>query len=375
MMPDITRSASIKGVCICSCSVMIDKRMGCVSFFRMGKVNDTVKSMWKRPDLLLLALTVATIVALWNVFAVSPGDVRFSVKEDLIAQETEKGETEYVDIPKDGAPIRFMMFNVQNYFVPQDTRRSTYRIYWKSNAKKEAVADVIASRNPDAVGLIEIGGYAALADLRERLKKRGLIYSECFVLERSGEDRALAILSRVPIERNDSQANQRLFGERNRTMLRGILDVTLKTEDERLFRILGVHLKSKVSDDPAAADSLRRREATTLAHYVHHVQQKHPNLPLLLFGDFNDDPTSPSVQIIERGIGKNGIMRRLTPTDKDGEEWTLYYAAEHAYSVYDHIFVNKTLSSRIGIKYASGITESKSSVKAGDHRALWCDLR
>lgn len=342
----------------------------------MGKGTYAVKEMWKRPDLLLFILTVSTIVALWNAFAISPGEINFSEREAVIAQENDEVTTEHANIPKSGEPLRFMMFNVQNYFVPQDARRSTYRIYWKSKEKKEAVADVIASQNPDVVGLIEIGGYAALADLRERLKKRGLIYSEYFVLERAGEDRALAVLSRIPIVRNDSKANQILYGEHKRTMLRGLLDVTLKTKDERLFRIIGVHLKSKVSDDPAAADSLRRREATTVAHYVHQVQRKNSKIPLLLFGDFNDSPTSPSVQIISRGIGKAGAMRRLSPMDKDGEEWTLYYAAGHSYFVYDHIFVNKTLSSRMGRDYALGITEDDNDgVKAGDHRALWCELR
>lgn len=239
------------------------------------------------------------------------------------------------------------MFNVQNYFVPEDARRSTYRINYKSREKKEAVADLIASRKPDVVGLIEMGGTEALNDLAVRPEKRGLSYQERFVLERPGEERALAVLSRLPLARNDSKANYPLYGERNRCMLRGILDVTVKAEDGRLFRIVGVHLKSKVSDDQAAADSLRRREADTLARYLHQAQRERPGLPMLVFGDFNDTPSSPAVQTVARGVNGKSAMTRLSPEDGSGTGWTLYYRNEDTYSAFDHIFINKTLSSRV----------------------------
>lgn len=334
-----------------------------------------VKRMLKHPDFLLFILAATSLVYLGRGLSPSSGEWNEGAAEAVAAEPPEKPAGKRVKVPAPGEPVRFLMFNVQNYFVPEDARRSTYRINYKSREKKEAVADLIASRKPDVVGLIEMGGTEALNDLAVRLEKRGLSYQERFVLERPGEERALAVLSRLPLARNDSKANYPLYGERNRCMLRGILDVTVKAEDGRLFRIVGVHLKSKVSDDQAAADSLRRREADTLARYLHQAQRERPGLPMLVFGDFNDTPSSPAVQTVARGVNGKSAMTRLSPEDGSGTGWTLYYRNEDTYSAFDHIFINKTLSSRVKGRPLSGVVETEPKNSPSDHRALWCELK
>ncbi len=167
-----------------------------------------------------------------------------------------------------GAPVRFLMFNVEDYFVAGEPQRARYTITPQPEAKREAVAELIAEGQPEIVGLIEIGGEQALNDLRERLEARGLTLPHGKVLERQGEDRALAILSSYPIVADASKADAPLYGEQRRKMLRGILDVTVKHTDGRRFRIVGAHLKSQVAKAPAAADSLRKREAETLALHI-----------------------------------------------------------------------------------------------------------
>ncbi len=95
-------------------------------------------------------------------------------------------------IPKPGKPVRFLMHNVQNYFVEGEAYRSRYVLKPKPKESREAVADIIAGAKAEIVGLIEIGGPVALQDLRERLAERGLEYPYFRVLPRQGEDRALA---------------------------------------------------------------------------------------------------------------------------------------------------------------------------------------
>ena len=276
-------------------------------------------------------------------------------------------------IPKPGKPVRFLMHNVQNYFVEGEAYRSRYVLKPKAKDAREAVADVIAFARPEIVGLVEIGGPVALKDLRERLAVRGLEYPYFRVLPRQGEDRALAVLSVHPIVQDHSQENVKLHQQKRRKMLRGILDVTIRLDDARLFRIIGAHLKSRVSDNENAATAQRTQEAYTLAQHIQYIARHQKGLPLLVFGDWNDSPADAAPQIIQQGISSDAGMRRLSPVDSRGEEWTLYFKRGKQYCIYDQIFVNPVLRERM--RGQGSIVDSPAASKASDHRALWCDLR
>ncbi len=328
----------------------------------------------------LLALLVFIIAAL--VMAHFGGDtepLRLLQGEEPIEAESasEALEPSVNDeaIPEAGQPVRFLMHNVANYFVAGEQQRSRYVLHPKPLKAREAVADTIAHAQPEIVGLTEIGGPKALADLRERLAARGLHYPYFRVLIRQGDDRALAILSRHPIVQDNSRANQKLYGEQRRRMLRGILDVTVKLEDGRLFRVIGAHLKSRVSDDPAAAAALRAREAHTLARHLHDAMRSHPQLPIVVYGDWNDGPADASLGVLTQGISGDSALTRLKPTDSRGDGWTLYYKSGQEYCTFDQIYVNKVLGKRMRHKSRSGIVDIPAAANASDHRALWCELR
>ena len=108
---------------------------------------------------------------------------------------------------------------------------------------------------------------------------------------RDGEDRGLALLSKYCIADNRSVADMPVSGEakRKKTMLRGILDATVSMPDGRLFRLVGIHLKSRLSRDGSAEDT-RRREAYALRDYLNEALASQDGMPLLLYGDFNDGP-------------------------------------------------------------------------------------
>lgn len=276
-------------------------------------------------------------------------------------------------IPKPGKPIRFLMHNVQNYFVEGEAYRSRYVLKPKPVKSREAVADLIAESGAEIVGLIEIGGPVALQDLRQRLAARGREYEYFRVLPRKGEDRALALLSVHPIVQDHSQEMVKLHRQKRRKMLRGILDVTVRHDDGRLYRIIGAHLKSRVSDNAGSATALRKQEAYTLAQHIQHVVRSQKGIPLLVFGDWNDGPADAAPQILQQGLSQDAALRRLSPKDSRGEEWTLYYKRGKEYCIYDQIFVNPTLRERM--RGQGGIMDSAAAGDASDHRAIWCDLR
>lgn len=334
----------------------------------------------RRFDMLLISLTGLLSFILISHFSLQSGVAMVEEPAPMLqkaepAAEREEAAPEAGLVPaRAGAPVRFLMYNVQNYFVDGDVPRSRYAKKMKPVVEREHVAATIASAKPEVVGLIEIGGPAALDDLAARLASRGLHYPHRKVLTRWGEDRALALLSMHPIVADRSKADCSLLGQTNRRMLRGILDVTVRTQDAREFRILGAHLKSRVGDSPAAAQALRAREARTLAAHVQQALRTQPKQALLVYGDWNDGPADPALAVMTQGSTRERTLRRLKPEDSRGESWTIYYKEGNEYSTFDQIYVNNALYSRMGRKAQMGIVDGEPGKRTSDHRAVWCEM-
>ncbi len=288
------------------------------------------------------------------------------------------GPVERVTMPAAGAPVRLMTMNACNYFVPDDVQRSNFTVKFKPIEAREALADLVAQAKADILGLSEMGGEKAVEDLQRRLKRRGIDLPYCVMVMRKGEDRGLALLSKYPIEANNSVENMPLNAsgdERAGMMLRGILDVTVKVPDGRMFRLMGVHLKSRVRrSSNADTDEVRRKEAYAVRDYLNGVMNAQEGMPLLLYGDFNDGPGNHSVKIIGGAYGTPQYMTRLKPKDSRGETWTFYYDDDDIYYVFDLIMVNDLLKKRLGRKSQRVILDSPAAKKAGDHRGIWLEL-
>ncbi|PNC06307.1 endonuclease/exonuclease/phosphatase family protein [Akkermansia muciniphila] len=283
---------------------------------------------------------------------------------------------EKVEIPDKGDPVRMLAMNAGNYFVPEDPRRSNFQVKYKPIEAREALAELIRESGADMVGLCEMGGEAAVRDLQMRLKRKGVQLPHKVLVMRNGEDRGLALLSKYPVVGNRSVTDMPVSGEskRKKTMLRGILDATVKTPDGRLFRLMGIHLKSRLSRDGSAEDT-RRREAYALRDYLNKAIASQDGMPLLLYGDFNDGPADSAVQVIQGPAKTEYRLNRLKPRDSRGETWTIYYEDGDTYHSFDHLFINNTLKKRLGRKPPMGILDSPPSRQASDHRGVWMELR
>ncbi len=333
-----------------------------------------------RVDVTLLVLVVIISGLLISRYAPGQGAVSIEAAangSEMSAPELlpEANLPDISQMPETGPTLRFLMHNVQNYFVPGEQSRSRYTNRNKSEKSKHAVAEVIASAEPDVVGVVEVGGPLALRDLQQRLKEMGCDLPHSHILLRQGEDRALALLSKYPIVCDMSQAEYGLFGQQRRRMLRGILDVTVRVDDGRMFRIVGAHLKSRVADDAEAAESLRAREARTLAMYLQQTMRRQPQMPVLVYGDWNDGPADATLGVLTQGVSKDSALNRLSPLDEDGDGWTLYYKDAREYYTFDQIYVNNALRTRRGRACKAGIVDIPAAKQASDHRAVWCDVR
>lgn len=283
---------------------------------------------------------------------------------------------EKITIPEKGDPVRVFTMNAGNYFVPEDPRRSSFQVKYKPVESREAVAELIRQSGAEIVGLSEMGGDAAVRDLQMRLKRKGVHLPCKIMVMRDGEDRGLALLSKYPIVSNRSVKDMPVSGEtkRKKTMLRGILDATVKMPDDRLFRLVGIHLKSRLSRDGSAEDT-RRREAYALRDYLNRVMASQNGMPLLLYGDFNDGPADSSILVIQGPAKTDYRLNRLKPGDSRGETWTIYYEDGDTYHSFDHIFINNTLKKRLGRKPPMGILDAPPSRQASDHRGIWVELK
>ncbi len=337
------------------------------------------RPVWKRVDFFLCLLVVLAALLGYQLLAPQSTGGLIPLAAPYADEVPLPPATEPAlpveQMPKSGPAVRFLMLNAENYFVEGEQQRSRYINKPKPEEERDAVAQVIASAAPAVIGLVEIGGPLALADLQQRLRAAGLEYPHSRVLTRGGEDRALALLSVYPIVRDDSRADYGLYGQHRRRMLRGILDVTVQTDDARFFRIVGAHLKSRAGDDAAAAAALRYREAHTLALYLCTAMQTQPNMPMLVFGDWNDTPSDASLRLLEQGVSRQSALRRLKPRDSRGEEWTHYFRRGNSYHTFDVILVNSPLRKRMKSRDASGVVDIPAAEKASDHRAVWCELR
>lgn len=337
---------------------------------RLGRVDVTLA--------LLVAVVVALVLGRYTPEEAYSEWSETSIQSPIAEPVQVPGSMEHLDtksMPRSGPMVRFLMFNVRNYFVAEEQSRSPYVIYPKSEKSRQAVAEVLASVAPDVVGLIEVGGERALEDIRQRLSRLGHVYPHSRILLRKNEPRALALLSKYPIVQDMSQVDYGLYGQQRRHMLRGILDVVIRPEDGRLFRVVGVHLKSRVAENAQAARSLRTREAQTLALYLQQTMRRQSGLPVLVFGDWNDGPADDSLAVLTQGISKDAALKRLNPCDTAGHEWTLYFKEGHEYHTFDQIYVNAVLGVRRGRSCECGIVDIPASRQASDHRAVWCDMR
>jgi endonuclease/exonuclease/phosphatase family metal-dependent hydrolase len=339
----------------------------------------------KRADLLTVAI-VSLLLGLVPGWVKNSGDEWEGVIESQqqevakkpAASKPARNKGTRTTTAKNKVAVRFLHMNLENYMVNEEPKRSKQESKYKSVASREAVARVIAEAKPDLVSVCEVGGQISLNDLKKRLGKQGLDYPYQAVVERVGEERALGILSRYPIVKNNSSKKVSLpnsLADGPRDMLRGILDVTVKTDDNREFRLIGVHLKSRLNG-VSRTESVRRREAQAIRSRLDKAMLEDPDLPILVSGDFNDGPTDPSVELVRGTKSSDRGMFRVRPVDSRGEAWTITHDEVDAYYSYDHILVNDALRDRIGGSKAScGIVDIPESSQASDHRAVWVDLK
>lgn len=264
--------------------------------------------------------------------------------------------------------ITFVAWNVRNYALkpPPDSGAPTA----KSPESVEAVVRTLAALKPDIVGLCEIGSRRDLSDLQRRLRRAGLPLQHSTWVDGADRHRHLALLSRFPLGRIDHDAKTAFpLGGQPRRIQRGILDAEVKAAPGFVLRILGVHLKSRREVPEFDQAEFRRAESLVLRRRVEQILSADPDLPLLVFGDFNDTKNSPVVRDVLGRRGSPVALTALNLPDRHGDQWTYHWLETDEYSRIDFVMVSNALRPLVN-RRASRVHRDKSWRTASDHRPL-----
>lgn len=277
-----------------------------------------------------------------------------------------------------GAPVlRFVAYNVENWLTLD--KRYLYDEHKeltnapKPEKEKAAVVNAIKSANPDVLGVSEVGTREDLLDIQQRLKQAGVDLPHLAYTGGMDPVRHLGLLSKFPIAQQElpKDAMSYRLGQKEFLIQRGVMDVTLTTPDQRQWRFIGIHFKSKRETDDGDQAAMRLREAQLLRRHLDNILQADPQVQLIVYGDFNDAVKTPALRAVEGPMNSPRQLTRLWLRDSRGERWTHYWAKEESYAPLDHVFVSHALWKRRGVAMEeSRIIDIPAWEDASDHRAL-----
>lgn len=277
--------------------------------------------------------------------------------------------------PPPSQGLRIATYNVENYLLmPRRLNGKLHTNAGKPESEKEAVAKVIASVQPDVLGLMEIGDPAQLEDLRRHLHRQGVEYTHIEFLQAADTSRHLVLLSRFPIVERHSlgEIPLRVNGMTLHSP-RGVIDVTVDPPKGDRIRILCVHLKAKLEVAEYNESDLRHAEAEFLRRHVREILKTDPATRLVLMGDFNETKNSQNIREVTGKPEWPDSLTALPLTDERGELWTEYWAAADTYSRIDYIMVSKKLGGEVDAG-RSGIARPPSWRAASDHCPLFITI-
>jgi endonuclease/exonuclease/phosphatase family metal-dependent hydrolase len=257
--------------------------------------------------------------------------------------------------------LHIMEWNVENLFdcrhdtlkndtefLPDGIRHwSTYRYYQKLDKIAKTIVAASASWNPPAlVALCEVENDSALIALTEHSPLRELGYR--YVMTNSPDLRGInvALLYQRDQFKLTDYRSIRLDSLKGFRPTRDILYIEGMLANRQILNVFIVHAPSR-SGGAVASEPYRTLCAQTLMKEVALIQRKRKNAHIIITGDFNDYPESPSISKIinakapSEPVDKEKLyhlLARKVKTDKNG---TYKYQGE--WNLLDHFIVSGTL--------------------------------
>ena len=226
-------------------------------------------------------------------------------------------------------------------FTPKGKKKWTYKRYLNKIEKLSSVISQLGlnrSKYPPAIiGLAEVENANVVSDLANSSNLRKYHYG--FVHHNSPDERGIDVAllyNKIAFELIDSETYpvflEKETGERDYT--RDILKVSGNLYGE-LVHILVNHWSSR-REGAAETEHKRITAAETVRSIVDTINSKEMDPKIIIMGDFNDDPTSKSVQKYMVQKDFFNPMKELLDKDKSG---TLTFNG--SWNLFDQIIFSK----------------------------------
>jgi endonuclease/exonuclease/phosphatase family metal-dependent hydrolase len=257
-----------------------------------------------------------------------------------------------------------MTYNVRRYCY-DDRDRDGQRNDPKPPAEVRALVEVVTRARPDVLALQEMGSEPLLEEFRGKLRTAGLDYPYADYLPAPNTNVNLGVLSMFPIVGRKSVTNETYtIGETTLPVQRGFQALDLQVSTDYRFRLINVHLKSKVFSYHGQTE-MRRNEARLLNKHVRRFLADEPGLNLLVVGDFNDQRGSAALREV---LGRE--LSDLRPRDQFGDYWTHLWEDEETYSRIDYLLVNTNMLREV-VEPKTRAVRDPACAGASDHRPLF----
>lgn len=201
-------------------------------------------------------------------------------------------------------------------FTPNGTKRYTGKVYWEKLTKlDQVVSEIGVDLNPDGVailGVAEIENKSVLRDFskQEKVKDRGYKIVHYDSKDARGVDVGILYNPKYfkVIKSGKIEVDLSDLGEGH---TRDVLWAQGLFMGEEIYVMVG-HWPSRRGGEEVSLER-RCRAATTMRTKIDSIQKEYPKAKIVVMGDLNDDPTSPSVTDCLKASGDifkatNGVL-------------------------------------------------------------------
>jgi endonuclease/exonuclease/phosphatase family metal-dependent hydrolase len=274
--------------------------------------------------------------------------------------------------------IRVASYNVENYLVMDRMVSGRWQEeYPKPLKERRIIRSVINQTNPDILALQEIGERVYLDELWEDLidtKGTQFRYSAWLTGQEEGEERHLALLSKIPFSQIDAPKDLSFkYFEGRRSPSRGLMEVEFNTAGTK-WSLYNLHLKSKWTerpDDPEA--SIRReKEARTIRDYIRAKHPPYKDPHYLVLGDFNDHKNSGPLRRFLQ-VNNSTLTQMVQCSDQEGHFWTHYWDKQDSYARFDYLLASPQLFKNL-VPDSAKIGGFHLCLHGSDHRIVFADF-
>ncbi len=230
-------------------------------------------------------------------------------------------------------------------FLPDGVKHWTMERYQKKlKHMSEAISVLADGKAPDILGLCEVENRGVVEDLikQEALKKYNYQIVHFESSDKRGIDNALIYRTGKFIMTDASTHFVKL--PEDYLITRDILEVDGFIMNEPVSILVG-HWPSRSGGEKASMPR-RLAAAKVMRHLTDSLMQENPNRKVILMGDFNDDPNSPS---LTKGLGSINKEKQVRDGDLFNTTAKLYrkgygtLAYRDTWNLFDNIVVTSNL--------------------------------